>query len=584
MTNCLFDIDDLSFFNRSVYGFRHIRSDQIQREVTSGSGRGDAVSLANYGQASSITYDDFFCPDFELTESTCTHFQIKVEEFVESSLKRHHASARYRDAGFLILKYNMALTPYDFPRYPLGKYGSHGFKPEQVKASIDTSQFRNEDRNHAVLNTMLAMRDALHQQKLSAITSLLETHPDEHELLSAVKALYENKTAINAPLFALITCYFHSGKEALKREVRERIQQAIAKADQTQETKGNTCLKVIYHEFEPALASPEALVKQSYHAIESWNLDSLKSCLVLLPKTAFDNQLRNPISFATATRGPTSHDIIEALLDFNVDLYHQARQANTTPIYYAAYKLDLPLLKRFEQLHPIEKNDLSGPSGLNHILQMPASIGSEEACDVVEHLVKLPIMTIEGSKDDNPLQWCYAKPCCNDYEKRIRELLMTKANLAIKFEALMTSAIELYYGYEDTENFVRTNHKPFDEGIHRGLAILFKSLCDADCVRLRALFDARLEKPEYKHALLADLFQYGLDVIVGEDETAAIKVMTVFGNLCPREQREQLQQLASEKGKTAFADALNTPSIQSAFFSPESDVAPSNSGTSLLLS
>jgi hypothetical protein len=164
--NPIFDIDDLSFFRAYGLGLRHTELDLGITQAREGANRGDAVSLANYGVERRR-------PTFSV--SLCLEFQHKLAMFISSSYGIYHSEENhFNDAAFMLLQRGIdARIPYDFHSYPLGKCGTRCFSAGQVMLLIRSDRYNNENKSHAVYNTLCDLKTNVQRLKISKTQDLL---------------------------------------------------------------------------------------------------------------------------------------------------------------------------------------------------------------------------------------------------------------------------------------------------------------------------------------------------------------------------------------------------------------------------
>lgn len=169
MPNPLFDIDDLSFFRCYGLGLRHVELARGLSEAANGARRGDAVSLANYGDEVK-RYDT---PTHDHSNETCIIFQNKLKDFIRYSYRDYHVPP-YSDAVFLLINRGWdAKLPYDFHNYPLGKCGTQAFSSHQVWFLISSDRYPTNDLNVVVNRTLSELKEGIKKLKLQKIEMLL---------------------------------------------------------------------------------------------------------------------------------------------------------------------------------------------------------------------------------------------------------------------------------------------------------------------------------------------------------------------------------------------------------------------------
>lgn len=504
----VFDLDDLEFLRVNGLALRHVELEKGLDEQKNGSGRGDAVSLANYG-----LNEAFSSFSHSISDENCVTLQKEIEHFIFNSLQHYHCpSNHFKDAAFhLMLRGDDARVPYDFKSYPLGKCGTHAFSAAQIVFSIFTNNYQNEDIHHATMQIFLEFKDKLRQlkiQKAHEWLSLAKQNETKESaklvaLLSKLIEVYSENIYLDKPLFRLVDNLVKQPQYALHDiEGLERILSNLSS-----EKKGESTLVYSYEEDNWDEMDEPTLKSRLLHYVANQNLPKVEMCLSRLPKRAFttiDRTMGCPLQIAASL--PCTA-ILKAIYEFDPGYYDLLMSDETlsTPIYLsfrtAQYgNTDFLLSKR-----QVLSRDLSCFNA--HIFGNPPQF-SERFFQVLDRLLEQGATLgneIKGLHNNPFAIWMRQLGYSNVDPATLLKRLLPHTDYHSKYLGLLSCSLELYYlcNQSTTELTLDSNVEAF----LRLRAAIFESLSLEECKHINELVSTKCYAGNAEERLYNDLAQ-----------------------------------------------------------------------------
>jgi hypothetical protein len=576
-TTPIFDIDDLSFFRFYGLGLRHTELELGLKEAQSDTNCGDAVSLACYGREPKNWWELSFEPQL------CAPFQEKVEQFILDSYNMFHTvTNHYNDAAFaLLIRGNDARIPYDFGEtYPLGKCGKNKFTSAQIMGLINTQNHQNDDREHAVYNTLMDLKALCQALKLKKIEELLEANPQWSVLINELITHYQNHTFLNKPYFLILSNLCNPsniylpelGDLPIENEKIKSILNAWIQEENHNQQKGSNTIKVLYQPDDFASMDAQSLSKRLCHYISNQNLEKVKQCIQFLSKTEFnpekDSTLQNPLQIAAHG---ASTAILKAVYEFVPQLYDDLIENKhwTTPIFIAARyskKENLDYLLSVRKLITRDSSFFNkNKQTEEHFFLGLAESDDPDSYEIMHMLASMQVgYGFESQFDTNELygnslslitrMWGQTSGYRLDQKKF--ELLLPHANAKSKYLAILSATCELFYCYgggprekKEYESACRS------EQLFAYRNQIFLSLTKKECEEIRAIARSGISySRSAEQILIGDL---KIEIEGNPDTKLVAAIQNCFEELNPSAKAEQIVLVQSTDN--FFQNTVDTP-------------------------
>lgn len=559
-TTPLFDIDDLSFFRFYGLGLRHTELELGLKESQSDTNSGDAVSLACYGR------EPKKWGKFSFDTQLCTPFQEKVERFILDSYNCFHTVANhYNDAAFaLLMRGNDARTPYDFGEtYPLGKCGKNNFTSAQIMGFINTQNYQNDDREHAVYNTMMDLKALCQALKLKKIEELLEANPQWSVLINELQTHYQNNTFLNKPYFLILSTLCNPSNTYLpelydlpkENEALKSLLTTWMQAENLNQKKGSNTIKVLYQPDDFASMDAQSLSKRLCHYISNQNLEKVTCCIQFLSTTAFnpekDSTLQNPLQIAAHG---ASTAILKAVYEFAPHLYDNLIENKnwTTPIFIAAHHSKKENLNYLLSVRSLIARDISffnkNKQREEHVFLGLAQSDDPDSYEIMHRLVSMQIgCGFELTFDNNEL---YGNPLSlitrmwgqeSGYRlgQQKFELLLPHANAKSKYLAILSATCELFYCYGGKPREQKEyKNKCRSEQLFEYRNQIFLSLTKKECEEISTIARSGVSfSRNAEEILIGDL---KIEIEGNPDKKLVAAIQNCFVELNPSAKAEQI--------------------------------------------